>query len=54
MMGFIDQKMVQMGEVPAAVADPEPVEVMLCSSTSNWVGHVCWALGLAGDMTESS
>ena len=34
--------------------EPEPVEVMLHSSTINQVGHICWALGLAGNETESS
>ena len=40
--------------VPVAVAEPEPVEVMLHLSTINSVGWICWALGLAGEETESS
>ena len=47
MMGFVGWKMVCMGEVLVAVAEPEPVEVILCSSTINWVGHICWVLGSA-------
>ena len=53
MMGFIGRKMVCMGEVPVAVVETEPVEDMLSSSTINWVGHICWACGLAGGETES-
>ena len=30
------------------------VMVMLCSSTINQVGHICWALGPVGVETESS
>ena len=51
--GFFGQKTAHMGEV-AAVADPESVEVMMCSPTINWVGQICWSLGLAGGKTESS
>ena len=66
MMGFVGWKMVHVvvvvvvvvvggGGVPVVVAEPEPVEeVMFCSSTINWVGHICWVLGLAGVEAEPS
>ena len=52
--GFCGLKDFDVGEVPVVVAEMEPVEVMLCSSTINQVGWICWALGLAGEETESS
>ena len=54
MMGFIGQKIAHVGEVPVALAELEPVEVMSHSSTINWVGWTHWVLGLAGEETESS
>ena len=54
MMGFIGQEIACMGEVPVAVAELEPVEVMLHSSTINWVSQICWALEFAGKETDSS
>ena len=53
-MGFIGQKIVHVGEVPVAVAEPEPVAVMLHSSAINWVGQIPWILGLAHGEAESS
>ena len=41
-------------EVPMVVAELQPVELMLCSSTFNWVSQICWVLGPAGGETESS
>ena len=34
--------------------EPEPVEVMLHSSTINWVSQIHWSLGPAHGKTESS
>ena len=54
MVGSFGQKTACKGEVPVAVAEPEPVEVMSHFSTINQVGQICWVLGLAGEETESS
>ena len=54
MVCVIGQKIACMGEVPVAVAESEPVEAMLHSSTINWVGWIHWVLGLAGGETEFS
>ena len=54
MMGLVGQKIECMGEAPVAVPELEPVEVVLGSSTINWVSQIHWVLGLAGGETESS
>ena len=43
-----------MGEVPVAVAEPGPVEIISNSSTIKQVGLIHWSQGLAGGKTESS
>ena len=54
MIRFIGQTIVCLWEVLVVEPEPEPVEIILHSSTINWVGHIFWMLGPARKETGSS